>query len=211
MELTNQAVRAVGAAAGFAAQTGMHAADTAERATKTAESALDAEASLREVVERQSDVTKKASRTATDAKNAADAATAAGKARDQTIAKLERTAARIVYMTDKAGVPNVSTTWLALKKFDNGVDITPRAGWRGYVVLDRRYEYLRNGYLEDVFNFKDVLWVESGKFWETNGHAANGAPAKTSNSGRSSWPCRGQKFAGKELTWSVLGTVYPYE
>lgn len=40
--LTNQAVRAAGAAAGFAAQTGMHAADTAERATRAADSALEA-------------------------------------------------------------------------------------------------------------------------------------------------------------------------
>lgn len=44
VELTNQAVRAVGAAAGFAAQTGMHAADTAKNATRTAESALEANA-----------------------------------------------------------------------------------------------------------------------------------------------------------------------
>lgn len=42
--LTNQAVRAVGAAAGFAAQTGMHAADVGERATRTAEAALEANA-----------------------------------------------------------------------------------------------------------------------------------------------------------------------
>lgn len=42
--LTNQAVRAVGAAAGFAAQTGMHAADVGEKATRTAESALEANA-----------------------------------------------------------------------------------------------------------------------------------------------------------------------
>lgn len=44
VELTNQAVRAVGAAAGFAAQTGMHAADTAERAAQSAQSALEANA-----------------------------------------------------------------------------------------------------------------------------------------------------------------------
>ena len=40
--LQNQAIRAVGAAAGFAAQTGMHAAQTGERAAKAAESALEA-------------------------------------------------------------------------------------------------------------------------------------------------------------------------
>lgn len=42
VSLTNQAVRVVGAAAGFAAQTGMHAADVGERATRTAEAALEA-------------------------------------------------------------------------------------------------------------------------------------------------------------------------
>lgn len=42
--LQNQAIRAAGAAAGFAAQTGMHAADTAERAAKAAEDALEANA-----------------------------------------------------------------------------------------------------------------------------------------------------------------------
>lgn len=47
--LTNQAVRAVGAAAGFAAQTGMHAAETGERAARAADEALNAQASLREV------------------------------------------------------------------------------------------------------------------------------------------------------------------
>ena len=40
--LQNQAIRAVGASAGFAAQTGMHAADTAERATRAADSVLEA-------------------------------------------------------------------------------------------------------------------------------------------------------------------------
>lgn len=40
--LQNQAIRAAGAAAGFAAQTGMHAADTAERAARAADSALEA-------------------------------------------------------------------------------------------------------------------------------------------------------------------------
>ena len=42
--LQNQAIRAAGAAAGFAAQTGMHAADTAERAARAADSALEANA-----------------------------------------------------------------------------------------------------------------------------------------------------------------------
>ena len=42
MQATNRAVQAVGAAAGFAAQTGMHAADTGERAAAAAESALEA-------------------------------------------------------------------------------------------------------------------------------------------------------------------------
>ena len=42
--IQNQAIRAAGAAAGFAAQTGMHAADTAKHATRTAESALEANA-----------------------------------------------------------------------------------------------------------------------------------------------------------------------
>lgn len=42
--LQNQAIRAAGAAAGFAAQTGMHAADTAERAARSADSALEAQA-----------------------------------------------------------------------------------------------------------------------------------------------------------------------
>ena len=72
--IQNQAIRAAGAAAGFAAQTGMHAADTAERATRTAESALEAHAHLQEVVEIHGDVVTKASQTATDAKSVADAA-----------------------------------------------------------------------------------------------------------------------------------------
>ena len=42
--IQNQAIRAAGAAAGFAAQTGMHAADTAERAAQSAQSALEANA-----------------------------------------------------------------------------------------------------------------------------------------------------------------------
>ena len=56
--LQNQAIRAVGAAAGFAAQTGMHAADVGERATRTAEEALNANAALREVVEREKEINK---------------------------------------------------------------------------------------------------------------------------------------------------------
>lgn len=42
--IQNQAIRAAGAAAGFAAQTGMHAADVGERAARAAESALEANA-----------------------------------------------------------------------------------------------------------------------------------------------------------------------
>lgn len=213
VELTNQAVRAVGAAAGFAAQTGMHAADVGERATRTAESALEAHAHLQEVVEIHGDVVTKASKTATDAKNAADAAAEAGRARDAAIAKIERTAARIVYMTSEAGISNVSTNWLRLEKSGDGVVITPRTGWRGYVVMEQQENFRLNGATQDESNRRFVLWVESGKIWRTNGQTANGGPAVTANSGKSKWSTEDLIWIGEydERRWSVLCTVYPYE
>lgn len=213
VELTNQAVRAVGAAAGFAAQTGMHAADVGERATRTAESALEAYAHLQEVVEIHGDVVTKASKTATDAKNAADAAAEAGRARDAAIAKIERTAARIVYMTSEAGISNVSTNWLRLEKSGDGVVITPRTGWRGYVVMEQQENFRLNGATQDESNRRFVLWVESGKIWRTNGQTANGGPAVTANSGKSKWSTEDLIWIGEydERRWSVLCTVYPYE
>lgn len=213
VELTNQAVRAVGAAAGFAAQTGMHAADVGERATRTAESALEAHAHLQEVVEIHGDVVTKASKTATDAKNAADAAAEAGRARDAAIAKIERTAARIVYMTSEAGISNVSTNWLRLEKSGDGVVITPRTGWRGHVVMEQQENFRLNGATQDESNRRFVLWVESGKIWRTNGQTANGGPAVTANSGKSKWSTEDLIWIGEydERRWSVLCTVYPYE
>ncbi|WP_311342824.1 hypothetical protein [Corynebacterium riegelii] len=81
--LTNQAVRAVGAAAGFAAQTGMYAADVGERATRVAEEALNVGAANRETQAALAEIVKRSDQTAADAKATADGVAGALAARDE--------------------------------------------------------------------------------------------------------------------------------
>lgn len=144
---------------------------------------------------------------------AADARDDAQAAMRKTVAKLERTAARIIYITNAAGVKNINTKWLRVRSNDDGYEIAASPGWRGYVVIELNHKFSLDGVVRSRLDSRRVAWVENAKIWETQGQTATGAPAATAGSSGESIRNYGLRYRGEynQHEWEVLCTVYPYE